>query len=128
MGAEGDRLQGSDRLWARETSPRNRIQESRNSGIAPGHDPVETGMHLIRLAFAQQLIRGGAPEAGQWLGAEPGVGGERGSAEASSTRVCVLRALTRDARVNASLPRPNAPAISDLVVRNASATSAGDST
>ena len=37
--------------------------------MAPGHDPVEMGVHLIRLAFAQQLIRGGAPEAGQWLGA-----------------------------------------------------------
>ena len=46
--------------------------------MAPGHDPVEMGVHLIRLAFAQ-LIRGGAPKAGQWLGAEPGVGGERGS-------------------------------------------------
>ena len=52
-------------------------QESANSGIAAGHDAVEIGVYVVGPAFAQQLIRCGATETAQRLGAEPSIGGER---------------------------------------------------
>ena len=50
--------------------------ETIESGISHRHDPVEIGMDVIGLAFAQQQSRGGAAEARQRLGAEPGISRE----------------------------------------------------
>lgn len=49
-------------------------QACMDSRIAAGHDSVEICVHVIGPAFAQQVIRRGAAEAWQRLGAEPGVG------------------------------------------------------
>lgn len=53
---------GPLRIVCPTDQPPNTHQALANSGIPTRNDPVEVGMHLLRLAFTQQLIRRRTPK------------------------------------------------------------------